>query len=161
MRILALLIAAVALCSCSSDDDDSSNDGGSSGSGGSAGAAACIDSTNPMFGSCVEAFIAGCWAPDLSGTCTDDSGTVSWSDGSKYQTQGNMSGMYGPGDTSPCIAMTFSPTQITATKGSETLSYVPDTATSTATVTCPDGSTFSVSFDQVTAFNECVGLNCP
>jgi hypothetical protein len=114
-----------------------------------------------MFGSCVETFLAGCWAPDLSGTCTDENGVVSWSDGSKYVTTGNGTGIYGPGDTQPCIAMTFDSSAITATKGNDTMTYVTDSATQTATLTCPDGSSFTVTFDQVTAFNECVGLNCP
>jgi hypothetical protein len=76
-------------------------------------------------------------------------------------TSGNSPGMYGPGDTSPCIPIVQDAQGITATKGSETISYAPDSATETATITCPDGSTFTATFDQVTAFNRCVGLNCP
>jgi hypothetical protein len=114
-----------------------------------------------MFGSCVVPFLSGCYAPNLAGTCTDVSGVVAWSDGSKYVTQGAMPGLYAPGDAAPCIAMTFGAASITATKGSETLTFVADAATQKATITCPDGSTFTATNDQVTAFNRCVGINCP
>lgn len=141
----------------------SAGTGGSAGSaaGGSAGAVSCVDETNPMFGSCVEGFLADCWAPDLSGTCSSDNGVTQWQDGSKYDPQGTEPGIYGAGDTAPCIGIQSDNGNITATKGSETLLYTVDQATESATITCPDGSTFQATFDQVTAFNSCVGLNCP
>lgn len=121
----------------------------------------CSDPNNPMLTSCIVPFLAGCWAPDLTGTCTDMNGVVSWSDGSKYVSQGSMTGLYAPGDTTPCVAMTISGTMITGTNGSETLLYDFDTSTMTATITCPDHSTFMATSAQVTAFNVCHGLNCP
>ncbi|MCA9647678.1 MAG: hypothetical protein KC492_43610, partial [Myxococcales bacterium] len=108
-----------------------------------------------------ETFLMGCWAPDLSGTCSSDNGTTSWSDGSRYDPQGTTPGMYGPTDTEPCIGIQVDGGNITATKGSDTLTYVAEQATESATITCPDGSTFTATFEQVTAFNTCVGLNCP
>ena len=69
--------------------------------------------------------------------------------------------MYGPTDTTPCITIVVKGGNITATKGSEILKYVPDQTSGTATVTCPDSSSFTATFAQVTAFNECVGVNCP
>jgi hypothetical protein len=114
-----------------------------------------------MFGSCVVAFLAGCWAPDLSGTCTDGNGVTAWSDGSRYVTQGSMPGIYAPGAATPCIAMVFGQSSITGTKGSETIHFQADSTTQTATITCPDGTSFTATNDQVTAFNRCDGLNCP
>ena len=138
----------------------SSAGSGGSAAGGSAGAGSCEDAQNPMFGSCIESFLAGCWAPDLSGTCSSENGATTWSDGSKYDPQGSNPGMYGPGDAEPCIGIETDGGNITATKGSQTLVYVADQTTETATITCPDGSTFEATFEQVTAFNTCVGLNC-
>lgn len=147
----------------SSGGSAGSSSGGtpSGGSGGGAGAASCGDASNPMFGSCTEAFLASCFAPDLSGTCTSADGTTTWEDGSRYITQGAMPGMYGPGDATPCISIVIENGNITATQGSQTLLYSVDTSTETATITCPDGSTFTATFDQVTEFNSCVGINCP
>ena len=127
--------------------------------GGSAGS--CDDPSNPMFGSCVVPFLAGCWAPDLSGTCTDENGVTAWSDGSKFVTQGSMPGLYGPGEAAPCIAMVLGQDSITATRGSETLQFLTASGSSVATITCPDGTTFTATNAQVTAFNVCSGLNCP
>ncbi|MCA9645691.1 MAG: hypothetical protein KC492_33600 [Myxococcales bacterium] len=155
---VALLVAATG---CSSDDDGGGGGTAGTGAGGSAGAGVCEDAQNPMFGSCIETFLMGCWAPDLSGTCSSANGATSWSDGSKYDPQGTMPGMYGPADTEPCVGIQVNGGNITATKGSDTLTYVADQATETATITCPDGSTFTATFEQVTAFNTCVGLNCP
>ena len=114
-----------------------------------------------MFDSCIEPFLMGCFEPDLTGACIDMDGTVSWSDGSKYVTSGDQPGLYGPGDSAPCIAMVFDEGSITASKGTDTLTYTTDSASKTATITCPDGSSFTASYEQVTAFNHCVGINCP
>jgi hypothetical protein len=134
---------------------------GGSGTGGSDGGANCSDPTNPLFTSCLVSFLAGCWAPDTSGMCTDMNGTVAWSDGSKYVTQGSMPGLYGPGATTPCISITTGTNSITGTKGSQTLHYLFDPSTMTAKITCPDGTSFTATSAQVTEFNKCKGLNCP
>lgn len=138
--------------------------GGASGSGtgGTAGGApTCADSSNPMFGSCIEQLLSGCYAPDTTGTCTEADGTTSWSDGSKFVATGPDAGMYAPGATDPCIGIVVENGNITATKGSDTLTYEPDSSTNTGTITCPDGTTFTATFEQVTAFNVCKGINCP
>lgn len=114
-----------------------------------------------MFGSCIEAFLVGCYEPDMTGTCTNQGGTTSWSDGSKFIGDGPTAGMYGPGDTQPCIGIVVNGGSITVTKGTEVLTYVPDQATGMGTVTCPDGTSFTAMFPQVTAFNQCTGINCP
>jgi hypothetical protein len=136
---------------------------GGAGTGGSSndGGAQCSDPTNPLFTSCIVTFLAGCWAPDLSGTCTDMNGTVAWSDGSKYVTQGAMPGLYGPGETTPCISITTGTNTITGKKGTQTLVYTYDPSTMTAKIDCPDGTSFTATSAQLTAFNKCKGLNCP
>lgn len=172
-RSCAFLAASLLACAaCSSSSGTGGSTGGSGGAmtstpasstagtgGGDAGA--CNDPYNPMFGSCVVPFLAGCWAPDLSGTCTDTGGVVSWSDGSKYVTQGSMTGLYAPGDATPCISMVIAQGSITGTKGTQVLHFQADSATQTATIGCPDGTTFTATDAQVTAFNVCYGLNCP
>ena len=45
---------------------------------------ACDGGGNPLFGSCIDTFLAGCFQPDPSGTCTDSDGAIKWSDGSTY-----------------------------------------------------------------------------
>jgi hypothetical protein len=180
---LAGIAAACAACSSSPGSGASTGSGGSgattsthttvtiptgtgggsssSGSGGADAGAACSDPNNPLLTSCIVPFLAGCWAPDLSGTCTDTSGVVSWSDGSRYVSQGAMTGLYAPGQTAPCITMTIAGSSITGKKGSETLLYTFNSATKTATITCPDMSMLTATSAQVTAFNVCHGLNCP
>jgi hypothetical protein len=138
----------------------SSSSTGTGGTGGDAGAT-CSDPTNPLLTSCLVPFLAGCWAPDMSGTCTDMNGVLTWSDGSKYVSKGTGTGLYAPGDTSPCVSMVISGSTITGTKGSETLVYAFDQTTMTATITCPDLSKVTATSAQVTAFNHCHGLNCP
>jgi hypothetical protein len=72
-----------------------------------------------------------------------------------------MTGIYSPGSTTPCIAMTISGSTITGMKGNQTLVYSFDTSTMTATITCPNLSMVTATSAQVTAFNLCHGLNCP
>ncbi len=114
-----------------------------------------------MFGSCAEKFLTSCYKPDTSGTCTDQNDTTTWSDGHKYVRSGSMPGMYSPGSSTPCITIDVQSGTITATKGSEVLKYVPDQTSGTATINCPDGSKFTAKFGQVTAFNQCYGVDCP
>jgi hypothetical protein len=101
-----------------------------------------------VFGSCVPDFLEGCFEPDLSGTCTSEDGITTWSDGSKYDTSSSMPGMYGPGETTPCIAIESNNGGLVASKGDDTLIYEPDSVAGAATVTCPDGSTFVATFGE-------------
>jgi hypothetical protein len=114
-----------------------------------------------MFGSCIEQLLAGCYEPDTSGTCTVENGTTTWSDGSKFVPTGPGAGMYGAGATEACIDVVVDNGNITATKGADVLTYEPDSSTNTGTITCPDGSSFTATFEQVTAFNVCKGIDCP
>ncbi|MEZ4224794.1 MAG: hypothetical protein R3B13_27830 [Polyangiaceae bacterium] len=134
--------------------------GGAAGSGGGA-PGICSDAQNPMFGSCIEAFLKGCYQPDTNGTCSDAGGVTQWSDGSKFVRTGSDAGMYAPGATTPCIDVVTDSGGITATKGSAVLKYVADSATGMGTIHCPDGSSFTATFEQVTNFNGCWGIDCP
>jgi hypothetical protein len=145
--------------SSTSSSSSSTSSSSTSSSSSSSGATSCPDPSNPLFGSCLTTFLAGCWMPDTSGTCTNANGTTTWADGSKYVTTGAMPGLYGPGDTTPCISMVISGSSITATKGTQTIEYAGGATTST--ITCPDGSMITATDAQVTAFNTCEGLNCP
>jgi hypothetical protein len=145
--------------SSSTSTSSSSSTTGAGTGGGDAGT--CSDPRNPLFRSCIVPFLAGCWAPDLAGTCTDANGVVAWSDGSKYVSQGSAPGLYAAGDTAPCIAMVFAADSITATKGAQMLRFDTASGAQIATITCPDGSSFTATDAQVTAFNVCLGLNCP
>jgi hypothetical protein len=188
-RMVMVFISLVLGCSSSepssstaeaSSATSSSSGGGGSGGGGGAGASSsnvassssaassssgggltCPEPGNPLFGSCIDLFLKGCFEPDLTGTCTDMNGTITWSDGSKYVTQGMNTGLYGPGDQMPCISTVFAGGVFTATKGMEVLTYTPDDMTQMGVVQCPDGTSVTATFDQVTNFNRCVGINCP
>jgi hypothetical protein len=140
---------------------DSGGDGGSTKPDAGEDTAPCPDPDNPIFQSCIPAFIEVCFEPDRSGACTSDDGITTWSDGSRYDTSSSMPGMYGPEDTVPCIGIESSADRIVATRGSDQLIYEPDVDAGVATITCPDGSSFGATFDQVSAFNRCAGLDCP
>jgi len=36
----------------------------------------CPDAANPLFGSCVETLLRGCYEPDRSGRCTSNQGVI-------------------------------------------------------------------------------------
>jgi hypothetical protein len=61
----------------------------------------CPDPGNPLFGSCVQTLLRGCYEPDRSGTCTADQGVIRWSDGSTLTPNGPDAGLRGPADTQP------------------------------------------------------------
>jgi hypothetical protein len=52
----------------------------------------CPEAGNPLFGSCLEHLLSGCYAPDRSGTCTSDDGVIRWSDGSTVTIAGPEAG---------------------------------------------------------------------
>src|SRR6185369_15558900 len=126
-------------------------------------APACDDAGNPLFGSCIDTFLAGSFEPDRGGTCTDAAGVIQWSDGSTYVQPGQsgtrLPGFYRPGETSPCIGLTTDSTGSTLSKGADDIHYAP--GADTATITCPDGSTFTARSAHITNFNLCRGINCP
>jgi hypothetical protein len=99
--------------------------------------------------------------PDLSGMCQSSNGTTTWADGYKYVTAGAMPGIYAPGQTTPCISLVVGQDSLTGTKGSQTLHFQSDPNGGPATITCPDGSSFTATNEQVTAFNTCNGFSCP
>ncbi|HKO46998.1 MAG TPA: hypothetical protein VJV79_04705 [Polyangiaceae bacterium] len=121
--------------------------------------AQCDDQANPLFGSCLEDFLAGCYEPDLSGTCTTDDGSVTWSDGSKIVRSGAAAGLYRAGSDQPCVTATLSSNGALLSKGDQQLSY--KATSDQVTVDCPDGSQVHASGQQLNAFNRCHGVNCP
>ena len=120
----------------------------------------CNDENNPLFGSCLDDFLQGCYQPDQSGSCSGtDDGSVNWSDGSKIVRSGTTAGLYGPGDDEPCIAVALSAAGAELSKGDQKLSYA--AAGDQVTVQCPDGKKLHASGAQLHSFNLCHGVNCP
>jgi hypothetical protein len=118
----------------------------------------CTNPENPLFGSCLEAVLDGCYEPDLSGTCTASEGSIAWSDGSRF-TQGENPGFYGPDDAEPCIQLEIVMDAANLIRDGETLSYTP--TEEGLTVGCPDGSTVSASQFHLFEFAVCTGVTCP
>jgi hypothetical protein len=119
----------------------------------------CNNGENPMFDSCLDQLLTGCFAPDLDGTCTTADGTVSWSDGSKVVSLAMMPGIYAPDSEEPCIEIGIAESGVVLSKGSESLSY--SLGTKPVRFECPDGSTFTATGAQVREFQICRGLACP
>jgi hypothetical protein len=118
----------------------------------------CTNPENPLFGSCLESILDGCYEPDLSGTCTASEGNIAWSDGSSFSA-GENPGFYGPGDDEPCIALEVGMESATLIRGDETLLYTP--TEEGIAVGCPDGSTVAASQFQLFEFAVCTGVTCP
>lgn|GEM_PF-507752 len=120
----------------------------------------CNDQANPLFGSCLDQFLAGCYEPDTSGTCSSTGdGSVSWSDGSKIVRSGATAGVYAADGEQPCITAALSMNGATLSKGDQQLTY--SASGDQVTVECPDGSTVQAKGTQLAAFNACRGVNCP
>lgn len=120
----------------------------------------CNDENNPLFGSCLDEFLAGCYEPDPGGSCSaEDDGSLNWSDGSKIVRSGATAGLYGPGDDQPCITVALSATGAELSKGDQKLSYTG--SGDQVTVQCPDGKKLHASGAQLHTFNICHGVNCP
>jgi len=119
----------------------------------------CNDHDNPLFGSCIDDFFDGCYEPDVSGTCSTEAGSVTWSDGSKLVRSGAMAGLYAAGEDQPCITAALNTEGAVLSKGDQTLSYT--AAGDAVTVVCPDGTTLHANSAQLRAFNLCRGVNCP
>jgi hypothetical protein len=119
----------------------------------------CDDQDNPLFGSCLEQFLAGCYEPDLSGTCTANGASVSWSDGSKVDVSGNVAELYRAGSDQPCISGGLNQGGALLYKGDQQLSYTG--SGDHVSVICPDGSTVQSTGQQLKTFNVCHGVNCP
>ena len=124
----------------------------------------CDDTGNPLFGSCIDAFLTGCFEPDQGGTCTDTGGVVQWSDGSRTVRPGQhdteLPGFYRPGAANPCIGLATDSNGGTLSKGLAAIRYASG-AHGGATITCPDRSTLTAGSAQVSNFNLCRGIECP
>ena len=174
VALLAILLTGAAPCGGEDDDTKQQTDGSvaaDSGaqadrSTGSDSAAKADASTgkcagNPLAKSCFLAFMTGCWAPDMTGKCTDTGLTLTWSDGHKLVRSGAKPGFYRPGDTNPCFSFKYnlSTKTTTYTKGGKTITDVQ--TGNTHTVTCTDGKKETYTNAQGLAWNKCVGLLCP
>lgn len=119
----------------------------------------CHDASNPLFGSCIDEFLASCYAPDTSGSCSTENRSVTWSDGSKIVVSGTTAGLYGPGDDQPCITAVLTGAGAELSQGDEKLSW--SGVGEQVTVQCPDGTKLHASGSQLKAFNVCHGVDCP
>ena len=119
----------------------------------------CSDATNPLFGSCFEDLLAGCYEPDLGGSCSASGATLAWSDGSKVVTDGDAPGLYGAGDQAPCASIAAGADGVQLTRAGETVTYAP--ADGNVVFGCPDGSSVTASGFQLHEFAVCRGLACP
>jgi hypothetical protein len=118
----------------------------------------CDDAENPLFGSCFEDLLSGCYEPDLGGMCSVTDGTLEWTDGSKIMLAGDAVGLYGPEDEEPCIGITGDQKGVTLTRGDDTLTYAE--MGDHLVVTCPDGSTLNATRFQLNEYGICRGLAC-
>ncbi len=164
---LGVVVAAVTLACSDSESSPAGQGGGATSTGaggtsatgtGGAGAGTC----GLFDGSTCVGFIDGCWAPDLSGTCTDGATELSWSDGHKIVRVGAGPGLYGPGDTTPCVAVTFDAATSTATltnaSGDTLLNK--DLGDGNIQITCPGGDEYTYSAAELEADNVCKGISC-
>ena len=118
----------------------------------------CDDKTNPLFGSCLDQILKDCWAPDLTGTCTSENGTVSWSDGSKIIGNGTGLGFYAAGSDKACIDLSVTANGFVLSKAAQMLVY--KASGDKVTLDCPDGSRVQSTGEQLHTFNQCRGLAC-
>jgi hypothetical protein len=118
----------------------------------------CTNAENPLFGSCIEAMLSGCYEPDVSGTCSVEDGNLSWSDGSRFVTQGEGAGFYGSDDEEPCVGFEVGTESATFTRGEEAILYT--ASEEEVTFQCSDGSPLVASQFHLYEFAVCKGLAC-
>ncbi len=119
----------------------------------------CTNAANPLFGSCLEDLLLGCYEPDLSGECTVDAEmTLHWEDGSKLVQGGQSPGLYAPGEDEPCIGLEVDGNVVTLAKGDEEISYLGNEQG--LALRCDDGTTFGASQFELFEFAVCRGLAC-
>jgi hypothetical protein len=119
----------------------------------------CSNRDNPLFGSCLDTILEGCYEPDRSGTCEAEGGIVSWSDGSRFVNAVEGGGFFGPSDGEPCVGLTIEPGHALLTRDAAVLDYRSDD--DGVSVVCPDGSRVEASSFELREFAVCRGLNCP
>ncbi len=119
----------------------------------------CNDDANPLFGSCIDELLTGCYAPDLTGSCASKNGNVSWSDGSKIIGNGSGMGFYAAGSDKTCIDLSVTASGFILSKGDQMLEY--EANSDHVTLDCPDGSQVEASGEQLHVFGLCRGLSCP
>ena len=147
--------------SVAADSGAAADTGATADSGSKADASASKCAGNPLENSCFKAFMTGCWAPDMTGKCTDTGLQLSWSDGHKVIRSGAKPGFYRPGDKDPCFAFKYNlaTKTTTYTKGGQTITDVQ--VGNTHTVICHEGKKEIYTSAEGLAWNKCVGLLCP
>lgn len=164
----------VALLACEGGDGESSNPSSSLTASGltnpgtapySGTPTTTTPSECPLFdGTACEAFLDGCWDPDLAGTCQDDGLELGWSDGHRIVRTGANAGLYGPGDAEPCITLDFDLGTMTSTLTNvatgETLLNT-DLQDGNIRITCTDGTELLFTVAELEADNVCKGISCP
>jgi hypothetical protein len=119
----------------------------------------CTDAENPLFGSCFDELLVGCFEPDLGGSCSvADNTTLTWTDGHKVVASGDDAGLYGPDDDTACVGIAGGQSGVTFTRGDDSLSYTP--TDDGALFRCPDDSTLTATGFQFYEFAVCRGLAC-
>jgi hypothetical protein len=118
----------------------------------------CSNQDNPLFGSCLDTILEGCYEPDRSGSCEAEGGVVSWSDGSRFVNAAD-GGFFGPDDEEPCIGLTIEPGHALLTRDAATLDYRSDDEG--VSVVCPDDSRVEASSFELREFAVCRGMYCP
>ncbi|HEV8548495.1 MAG TPA: hypothetical protein VGQ57_05685, partial [Polyangiaceae bacterium] len=119
----------------------------------------CSDDQNPLFGSCLDTALDGCFTPDLTGECHNDGTELTWSDGSKLDITGAAPGFYGPGDKKPCVTLDIANGSVSLSRDGNTLSYAQNK--DGVAFTCPDRSVVQATNFQFQEFGACRGLSCP
>jgi hypothetical protein len=119
----------------------------------------CPEAGNPLFGSCFDAFLHGCYAPDGTGTCNDDGSELTWSDGHALHRDGETSELFAPAASASCIRIEAVGDESTWIR--DDVALVLGTTGATVTLTCPDGSTVEATQAQLEHYERCRGIACP
>jgi hypothetical protein len=121
----------------------------------------CENAENPLFGTCVQTLLAGCFEPDVSGECSVDQEaiTLTWADGSKLVQAGEDAGFYGPGDDEPCAGLLAEEGRFVLTNGGAE-AIVEATDDGGVTLDCGDGSKISATQFEFVEYGVCAGLLC-
>jgi len=119
----------------------------------------CDNTDNPLFGSCFDDLLDGCYEPDREGECTDEDLVLTWSDEHRMVAFGDDAGLYSPGEEAPCALIEYPDSgEVSLIKGEETLSIVPDDG---PVIRCPNGDEIPYSEDAFYEYQVCRGLKCP
>ncbi|HEY3494724.1 MAG TPA: hypothetical protein VGK73_08570, partial [Polyangiaceae bacterium] len=119
----------------------------------------CTNPENPLFGSCFETLLDGCYEPDVAGTCSEsEEGTLTWSDGSKLVRAGEQPGLYAPDQDEPCATIESGQGSARVVRGDEWIDLAQ--TEDEVTLGCSDGSSVLATPFHLLEFGVCTGLAC-